>query len=97
MHLLNGTRSRLLFGFFELWELSGWTLARIMCFTMMTITILLSVVGFECMELCNGDEVVHRPEMTVIFGPEAVQQEICDVVSTDSRHITLSFLPVQLR
>jgi hypothetical protein len=34
----------------------------------------LSVVDFECIELCNGEEVMHRPKMTVIFGPEAVQQ-----------------------
>lgn len=33
-----------------------------------------SVINFECIELCDGEEVVATPEMTVIFGPEAVQQ-----------------------
>ncbi|KAJ5979383.1 hypothetical protein N7501_002725 [Penicillium viridicatum] len=25
-------------------------------------------------DLCNGEEVVHQPEMTAIFGHEAVEQ-----------------------
>ncbi|KAJ5194400.1 hypothetical protein N7491_001738 [Penicillium cf. griseofulvum] len=33
-----------------------------------------SVIDFECIELCNGEAVVAKPEMTAIFGPEAVQQ-----------------------
>ncbi|CAI7607490.1 unnamed protein product [Penicillium glandicola] len=31
-----------------------------------------SVVDFECLELCNGEEVPWRPEMTAIFGHDAV-------------------------
>ncbi|CAI7590965.1 unnamed protein product [Penicillium viridicatum] len=33
-----------------------------------------SVVDFEYIELRNGEAVVANPEMTAIFGPEAVQQ-----------------------
>ncbi|KAF4763377.1 hypothetical protein HAV15_000100 [Penicillium sp. str.  len=33
-----------------------------------------SVIDFECIELCDGEAVVANPEMTAIFGPEAVQQ-----------------------
>ncbi|CAI7625900.1 unnamed protein product, partial [Penicillium discolor] len=33
-----------------------------------------SVIDFECIELCDGEEVGVNPEMTAIFGPEPVQQ-----------------------
>ncbi|KAJ5844675.1 hypothetical protein EN45_085580 [Penicillium chrysogenum] len=33
-----------------------------------------SIIDFECIELCNGEAVVAKPEMTAIFGREAVLQ-----------------------
>ena len=33
-----------------------------------------SVIDFECIELCDWEAVVANPEMTAIFGAEAVQQ-----------------------
>jgi hypothetical protein len=35
-----------------------------------------SVVDFQCIVLCNGEEVIDQPEMTAVFGHEAVQQRL---------------------